>query len=355
MNTSGLANSVLNQHWIPIEKVEALIPLESFVVVGALIACAWILYRIFLRGVSTNRHNILRFRYFRILIYFVLSVLLGALYWTIRESVPAPSVWTKASSYFGLLALIFAGVTLMRLSQFYLYLYLFLGNMKVGVPRLVVNLFTLVFATVIFGWIASDVFGIQLAPLLATSAIFSIILGLALQDTLGNLFSGVALQLDKPYGIGDWIEIQNGAQKWIGQIHEITWRATLLIAFTDEMISIPNRTMAQSQVLIFSRLQKPPLRSLPFRFPLDVSISAAKGALLRGIDGVSGILADPAPSILITETTESWITFKVIYSVADFGTQFRIGDQLITQILEEVRKAGLKLASPVVKLEQSSH
>lgn len=65
---------------------------------------------------------------------------------------------------------------------------------------------------------------------------FSLILGLALQDTLGNLFAGVALQLDKPYEIGDWIEISPRAQVWVGQVEEISWRATTMIGLFDELL-----------------------------------------------------------------------------------------------------------------------
>ena len=74
-----------------------------------------------------------------------------------------------------------------------------------------------------------------------------------MQDTLGNLFAGVALQFDKPYEIGDWIEIHNSGQKWVGQIYEITWRATLLIGFVEEFITVPNRVMGQSEISNFRR------------------------------------------------------------------------------------------------------
>ena len=138
--------------------------------------------------------------------------------------------------------------------------------MRVAVPVLLVNLFTLLLSMVLGGWIVTDIFNVRLAPLLATSAIFSLVLGLALQDTLGNLFSGVAMQFDKPYEIGDWVEIQTGGtQKWVGQIEEISWRATVLIGFAEELITIPNRVISQSEISNFTRKGKPIIRSQVFR------------------------------------------------------------------------------------------
>ena len=116
-------------------------------------------------------------------------------------------------------------------------------------------------------WIGAEIFNIRLTPILATSAIFSLVLGLALQDTLGNLFAGVALQFDKPYEIGDWIEIQSSGQKWIGQVYEISWRATVLIASTEESITVPNRIVAQAQIANYSTKYRPITRSQLFRLP----------------------------------------------------------------------------------------
>ena len=92
--------------------------------------------------------------------------------------------------------------------------------MRAGVPVLLVNLFSLLLSAVIGFWMMTGIFEFNLAPLLATSAVFSIVLGLALQDTLGNLFAGVALQLDKPYEMGAAIEVTTSSQKWVGQVRK---------------------------------------------------------------------------------------------------------------------------------------
>jgi len=198
--------------------------------------------------------------------------------------------------------------------------------------------------------LATEIFAFQMGAVLATSAVFSLVLGLALQDTLGNLFSGVALQIDRPFQIGDWVEIHVASEKLSGQVQEINWRATTLLSFADEFILIPNRLIAQGQLLNFSTPHKPARLNQVFRFQFNESIDKAKLALLEGVSNIPEILSEPAPRTLITEVTESWITVKIFYSLKDYGTRYRTGDLLIARILERVKFHHLNLATSSLRL-----
>jgi small-conductance mechanosensitive channel len=221
---------------------------------------------------------------------------------------------------------------------------LFLINMRVGFPLLLINLFTLLLSILIGSWIATEVFGVRLAPVLATSAIFSLVLGLALQDTLGNLFAGVALQFDKPYEIGDWIEISTPNQKWAGQVEEISWRATLLIGIADERITVPNRVVAQAEIANFSHKEKPFLRSQNFKLQHAVDIEVAKRSLVQGALKVPRILKEHPPLVFVTEAHDSWLNFRLIYSINNYGSQFSIADEVITACISELRKNQISIA-----------
>jgi len=209
-----------------------------------------------------------------------------------------------------------------------------------------VNLFTLLLSMVVLGWIVTDIFSVRLAPLLATSACVSIVLGLALQDTLGNLFAGVALQFDKPYEIGDWIEVQGPDQLLVGCVREISWRATVLMGWSDELITIPNRVMSQAEVSNFSTRHRPIVRRQTFRIPFEASVEDVKRRLAEAARGVTGVLDSPSPYVLIIETAESWVIYRLIYFVQDYGIQFAIGDKVIENCLRNLHDSGLSLASP---------
>lgn len=343
----------MRDQWIPVEKIQYLLQLEAFAVLWALIPMAWLFYKLFLKGITEKRHANLRGRFFRTCVYFLITTVLAIAHWAFFKNAYKSAdeyLLVKFASYLTLFALTFGVISVVKIAQIYIYLYLFFANMSVGVPRLLANIFTLVFSLLLVSWIAADIFGFHLTAVLATSAVFSLVLGLALQDTLGNLFSGVALQIDRPFSIGDWVEIHNGSEKWNGQVQEISWRATTLMGFADELILIPNRLIAQSQLLNFSHLQKPARLNQAFRFRFDVNIPLARKSLLDGLASVPQVLSDPPPRTLITDVTESWITIKVFYSLEDYGMRYRTGDVILTNILDQIRKNNLALATPVLNL-----
>lgn len=335
----------MTQARLPIERIEFFIQFETYAVLIVALVIAWIFYKLFLKKITEKRHANLRHHFSRTAFYLMVSAVLAMFHWGVVSSSWADYFYLKVANYVGLVAFLFLVTLFIRMAQIYVYLYLFLANMGQGVPRLIANLFTLIFSTFIVSWIAADVFGFNLATVLATSAIFTIVLGLALQDTLGNLFSGVALQIERPFQLGDWVEVHNSDDKWIGQIQEITWRATSLIGFSEELIVIPNKTIAQSQLLIFSEKNKPARFSQQFRFPFNVDIIKVKAVILDSLKSIPEILHEPEPRVLLMEVTESWVSVKVFYSIANYGKKYRVGDMVIAYALQAINSKNLALAT----------
>ncbi len=331
--------------WIPLDRIHSLVQLEPALVLLGLGAAAWVIYKLFLREVSEDRHRFLRSRFLNLLGHAALAAVAFLLYRFLDRLPETAEHARRLIPYAGFLCIIWGSVFFVKTCSVLLFEYLFLGHMREGVPVLFVNLFSLLLSLVLAGWIVTELFSVRITPLLATSAIFSIVLGLALQDTLGNLFAGIALQIDKPYEIGDWIEIQSGSQKWCGQVHEITWRATVLTGFSDEALTVPNRVMAQAEISNFSAKTKPIIRSQSFRIPHGTSVSHTKTLLLNAATQVALIRRDPEPTVLVTETTDSWMTFKLIYFVDDYGSQFKITDQVITAATDALQANGIQLAA----------
>lgn len=344
----------LGEPWLPLSRIEEFVQLEPALVILGLALGSWLGYRVLLRGISQERHLLLQ-KLFRnlaghLLIASVLYAGFSALHWVDSGS----GAVVRVTSYVGLLTLLWGLMVFVKACRILVFEYLFLSHMRVAVPLLLVNLCTLLLSLGLAGWLSAELFGLQLTPLLATSAIFSLVLGLALQDTLGNLFAGVALQLDKPYEIGDWIEIQNGTQKWVGQVREISWRATLLTGMSDESITVPNRTMAQAQISNFSSGGGPIARSQVYRVPHDADIPAAKLALAQAATRNPAVLNAPAPLVLVAETTDSWAALKLVYFIHDYGSQFLVADQINEGAIEALRRAGIALAhNAVVVLNRS--
>ncbi len=118
-----------------------------------------------------------------------------------------------------------------------------------AIPKIVKN-FTafLLMALAVFGIIAF-VFDRQLTSLLATSGVIAMIIGLAIQMNISNIFSGIAINIERPFRPGDWVQIGDNT---LGKVVDISWRSTKLETFANTLISIPNASVAESAIENFS-------------------------------------------------------------------------------------------------------
>lgn len=339
---------------LPIHKILPFISYDSLFILVTFIFVAWVLYKVFLKKITEKRHENLRGRFRTIYSNLIITIGMVIIHWFLVKSDYLGFYNEKISNILAFLAFSLVLFIVIKLSQVYVYTYLFWANMSQGVPRLIANIFTLGFATVLLSWVAAEVFAFNIATVLATSAIFTIVLGLALQDTLGNLFSGVALQMERPFNIGDWVEIHNANEHWVGQIQEVTWRATSLTGFGEELIIIPNKLIAQSQLIVFSSNTRPARFHQEFKFKMDVDVEAAKEAIYEILRAIPEITHDPAPRVLLTSITEQWILVKTFYSVKDYGLKNIVGDKVNTFVLENIKSKQIMLASPRLAITQEN-
>ena len=341
--------------WIAIDRIEAFIQPEPAIILLGFALCSWIVPRIFLRNIEPERTRSLQILFKNLGYHLIFGVFCFIVYSLLRRFnlQPLNVTASRIATYVGLVNLFMGSAIFVKTCRIFVFQYFFLSHKNVAFPVLLVNLFTLLLSILLATWLSAEIFNIRLAPILATSALFSLVLGLAMQDTLGNLFAGIALQFDKPYEIGDWIEIQTQGYRWVGQVYEISWRATLLVASTEETITVPNRIVAQAQVSNFSTRFRPILRFQIFRIPFRSDIPQIKNLLLTVAGTIQEIRKSPMPKAFVFETTESWIGFKLIYAIDNFGRQTVIADQLLSQCIAALESAGVSLASQRVIIQSS--
>jgi hypothetical protein len=139
--------------------------------------------------------------------------------------------------------------------------------------------------------------GVNVTHLLATSAVLTIVIGLALQSTLGNLFSGLALELERPLRVGDYLRCSSVE----GTIEGLTWRSILLRASNGSLIVVPNSVLSASQVEVF-HAGIPTCHTTAFHvpaiYPPTMVQDVMRAALQTGTIHAA-ILEDPAPRVLI--------------------------------------------------------
>src|ERR1041385_5186629 len=123
---------------------------------------------------------------------------------------------------------------------------------RIDAPTLIRNIFTIVAFTILFLIAFTFLFpDVNLGALFTTSAIFGVILGLALQDTLGNFFAGISLQADRPFQVGDVIVV--GAERHTGVVEEISWRAIKIRTFQHHVVLIANSNAARAPIEVMPR------------------------------------------------------------------------------------------------------
>lgn len=337
---------------VPLEKIQTLVSNEAAVLLLSFSFATYLFYKIFLRDTNAQRHKNLG-RHFRNLAgHCLFGAGLYGVYYALERLYENQDFYGPFVAYVGLAVLIEGLIIFIKAARILLFEYLFLSHMKAAVPLLLINLFTLILTAVLGAWLLSEIFNIRLAPLMATSAVFSLILGLAMQDTLGNLFAGVALQIDKPYELGDWIELNHDGQKWVGQVYEISWRATVLLGYADELITIPNRTASSSQILTFATRLRPVARSLTYRVPFGTDTARLKDALIESARHVRGVRSDMKPQALLAEAAESWLAIRLFYFIDDFGQALTIADRVNEAALATFAKMQVTLATPRLEVSK---
>lgn len=336
--------------WLSLEKIHSLVSVEPLLIFFALLILAKIALHTILRNQSNERKRDLATLIRGTTHTLFLTIALFGAYIFSDEHSADSAYFASISAFLGLTCLIFGSYVFVKIIKIIALEYLFLGHLRAGVPILLVNILTLAVSILLAGWISTEAFNIKLGPLLATSAIVSIVLGLALQDTLGNLFAGIALQFDKPFEIGDWVEVIDDQQDMqTGKVIEISWRATKLLGLFDQVILIPNRSVAQLEVINYSEEHRPFLRGHTVRLDVDVDLDRILPLLGNSPLASPYVCLEPKPFAYLREIKESWLEIRVVYYTKDYGMQFLIGDAVQRNILRVLQTHRVPLAK--TKLE----
>src|SRR6202042_3083501 len=152
------------------------------------------------------------------------------------------------------------------------------------------------------------VFGLSLQGVLATSGVIAIVLGLALQSTLGDVFSGLSLSIEKPYRIGDEILLEGGAE---GEVIEMNWRATHLRNGANDVVVIPNSAIAKLRIQNHSSGNRRYRGSLPVVLDSRSEPEPTLELLTQAAMVCPSILEHPAPSAEATDIKGDRITYAL--------------------------------------------
>lgn len=192
--------------------------------------------------------------------------------------------------------------------------------------------------------IIESVFRQPMSAVLATSGVLALVLGFALQSTLGDLLSGLAINIDRPFGAGDWIAMAPNIE---GEVVEINWRSTRLRTWLSELIVIPNSVLAKSVVTNHSHITRKHRCAL--RIPIDPSISAT--LVLQILEEAGNALSNPtykpAARAYAIEVKQSLITYELNFIVDGFAHAEANRSAALVRVAEAFRSHGVPIGAVV--------
>lgn len=191
--------------------------------------------------------------------------------------------------------------------------------------------------------ILAFVFGIPIGTLVATSGVVAIILGLALQNTLGDVFSGIAMTLGRPFAIGDWIVLSDGTE---GRVVESTWRSTHLLTGSNNVVVLPNSVLAGLGLTNVSRPDESHsvsliMRVAPTRMPAIIA-DIMQAALLSS----ETTLKEPPPSVALKGLDATALELELSFRVASPAKRTQARNEVVDLVYRHCKAAGLLLALP---------
>lgn len=182
---------------------------------------------------------------------------------------------------------------------------------------------------------------VDLMPLLATSAVVTLVLGLGLQETLGNFFNGLTLQLRKPFDPGDWVRFREHTGRVLG----IGWRSTRILTRAAERLEVPNELLTKE--VLTNYVGGAVADEVSIGLPYSEPPNRVKEVALRVLASIAQVLSDPAPEILAWEYADFSIKYRLKYWLADWGAQERVRSEVVTGLWYALRRASIEIPFPI--------
>lgn len=238
-------------------------------------------------------------------------------------------------------------VTVLRLAALYLF-DIRLAKRGMRLPPLLPTV-TMTFVYLVTGLVTlrATLPQLDVSALLATSAVTSLVLGLALQPILSNFFAGLVISVEKPFRLNDWIRVGDNE----GRVVNITWRTTHLRTRDNNNLVIPNGKLADERVLNY--YYPHPLHMARINVPVHYRTPPyrVRQVLTDCVARVSGTLDKPTPEVFLLSFDASSVLYELRVWIEDYANFPRIASDLKIQVWEALHKEGIVIPYPIQTLE----
>jgi small-conductance mechanosensitive channel len=269
----------------------------------------------------------------------VLPALAGIIYLRTVLGLPSDNVWVRVAEtatwvVFVIVALGATNAVVFEAAA--------VGSWQQRVPRLLRDLLRALLVVIAAALAYSFIWNREIQGALAALGVTSIVVGLALQEPLGNLFSGLMLLMERPFEIGDTIEVGSVS----GTVKEINWRSAHIEALGGMIQVVPNSTLNKETISNYSRPLPIRMEMLELAFSSDDPPNEVRRALLDVARTTKGVIQSPKPIAATIGYGNHSVNYRLIWRVAE-EDRWSVRNDLITRIWYMTRRHGLNLPYPV--------
>lgn len=187
--------------------------------------------------------------------------------------------------------------------------------------------------------------GVNMGALIASIGIAGLTIGFAARDALSNIISGVLIFWDRPFVIGDLVEV-NG---FYGRVDAITLRSTRVVTPDGRMLAVPNTVIVNTTVASYTNF--PNLRlDIPVTVAVDEDLGRARRVMLGVLDGDADVLGDPAPVVAVTHLGDYNVTLELRAWIRDERNHIAKRLELRERLFEALRAAGVDMPFETLEL-----
>ena len=213
-------------------------------------------------------------------------------------------------------------------------------SIGLGLQSLLLKTFRVV-AFFFIGTVVLDQLGVDVAVLIGGIGIAGIVAGFAARDSLENFIAGVTVLVDKPFGVGDYIKVNDQ----YGQVDEITLRSTRLRTVRNRIMVLPNTEMIKEKVMNHTK-QNVLRLDIPFGIAYKERPDEAREALLPIVEDDDRILSDPSPTAVVTEMDDSSVNMLLRFYLRDPSQEVPMRWEYTEKVRETLRDADIEIPFP---------
>jgi small-conductance mechanosensitive channel len=198
--------------------------------------------------------------------------------------------------------------------------------------------------------IVLDHFAIDVKSILVTLGVGSLAIGLALQDTLANMFGGFTIMVDRPFRSGDRIQLQTGE---LGDVQSVGIRSTTVLMLNGNLLIVPNSLLVKNSIINYSVPNTRAQVQIEVGVGCDSDPAKVKRILMEVASGQPGVLADPGPAVFFKAFGEYALQFLIVCQVGSFRQTMEVTDGINTTLNKRLREEAIEIPYPIRRVELS--